>query len=133
MSTTLLLTIGKAAGKNYYFSAYAPHGGAYGYVHQGARMSMVDIVELVKIVGFGAIIFVIWLVTIRFFMEVLKQQKEYFDKIMAEQSKRLDENMAVLNKFAESIEYLGGRVSDISTKIDMNQSCPIVKKELEGR
>jgi hypothetical protein len=52
---------------------------------------------------------------------------------MAEQSKRLDENMAVLNKFAESIEYLGGRVSDISTKIDMNQSCPIVKKELEGR
>jgi hypothetical protein len=89
------------------------------------------IVELVKAVGFSALIFVIWIITLKFFEKILGQQKSYFEKIVAEQSKRNEENFQVLNKFSDAIEYLGGRVSETNSKVDNNHFCPIIRGDMK--
>lgn len=111
-------------------------------------------IELVKYLGTGAVIFVIWLITIKFFSEILKRietlfnsliekqeksfseslnkQESLFTVSLQEQAKRNDQNFQVLNKFAESIDYMAGQVSTVQTKIDSNQFCPIVRDQAKA-
>jgi hypothetical protein len=97
-------------------------------------------IELVRLIGFSAVIFVIWVMTLQFFKHILSQQEkmmttliekqdEQYTRIFEEQSKRNNENFQVLNKFAESIDYMAGRVSEVNSKIENNHFCPIVRKE----
>jgi hypothetical protein len=115
---------------------------------------------LVKLLGFGGVIFVIWIITLRFFDQILKQQKELFHSIIEQQSKRNDENVAVLkqildqqrelfgqiireqsaragenfqvlNKFAEDFDLINGQMGTLIMKIDTNQQCPLIKKDMK--
>lgn len=123
-------------------------------------MDLASLSALVKLLGFGAIIFVIWIMTLRFFDQILKQQKELFQSIIQQQAERSQENIAVLkqildqqkdlfgtivreqslrsgenfqtlNKFAESIEFMGGQMANLCGKIESNMSCPLVRKEIK--
>ena len=100
-----------------------------------------SIIELVKVVGFGAIIFVIWIITLNFFKIILQQNKEQMLALMAQQdkqwrevredqSKRQEESFRILEKHAESLDYLAGQVNNACAKIDSNLFCPIVRKEI---
>ena len=87
-----------------------------------------SIIELVKVIGYPAVIFVIWYMTIKFFEVFLTKQDDKTMKIIETQEKRNQENFQVLNKFAESIDYMAGQISNVNTKMDNNLFCPIVKK-----
>ncbi len=90
---------------------------------------MAVVIDIVKAVGFSGIIFVIWLLTLKFFMQVLDQQKNSFKETLDEMSARNRENFEVLNKFAQGTEYLGGKMAEVESKIENNRFCPIVRDE----
>lgn len=124
-------------------------------------IDLTSVAALVKLTGFGAIIFVIWLVTLRFFDTILKQQKELFQSVISQQGQRGEENIAVLkqileqqkelfssivkeqslrasenfqtlNKFAESVEFMGGQIANLCGKIETNMNCPLVRKQIKS-
>jgi hypothetical protein len=86
-----------------------------------------DLLEGAKILGFGLVVFIIWVLTIRFFEKILQQQQKQFDQFIAELSKRNTENFQVLNKFAEASEFAGGAISNLSSDINNNRFCPVVR------
>jgi len=88
------------------------------------------VIDIVKAVGFSGIIFVIWVLTLKFFIQILAQQKAAFDEVLKEMSRRNEENFQVLNKFAEAIEFTGGQLSSIDGSIKNNRFCPIVRDEM---
>jgi len=92
-----------------------------------------EIVNLAKILGFGIVIFIIWVLTIKFFEQVLKQQQTQFDRVINELSKRNDENFQVLNKFAEASEFTSGQISNLSSEIKNNQFCPVLRDRRDRR
>jgi hypothetical protein len=98
------------------------------------------IIDIVKAVGFSGIIFVIWVMTLKFFMHILDEQKKAFEESMARQkssfdgiweelSRRNKENFEILNKFASAVEYIGGQMSIMDGKIENNRFCPIMRDE----
>jgi len=98
-----------------------------------------ELTELVKILGFGMAITVVWILTIRFFDRVLVAQQNQFDKMLAqfetqygkmidELSKHNTENHSVLNKFAESIDFTNGLSAQLQSDIANNNFCPIVRE-----
>ncbi|MBN2188377.1 MAG: hypothetical protein JW699_02900 [Chitinispirillaceae bacterium] len=91
------------------------------------------IIEAAKVIGFGMVVFVIWVLTIRFFEKVMAQQQEQFDRFIDELSKRNDENFQVLNKFAEASEYAGGQISNLASEIRNNNYCPIIREQQEKK
>jgi len=102
--------------------------------------SIASTIELVRLLGFSAVVFIIWIVTVQFFKHILREQKDLlisllnkqdgqYRAIFEEQSRRNTENFQVLNKFAESIDYIAGQVSTTNSKIENNHYCPIVRKE----
>jgi hypothetical protein len=116
---------------------------------------MTWLVELLKVAGFSGLIFTIWIITMRFFQNLLNQQKELmtatmtqqkilfetlinnqkelFQKIFDEQSQRNRENFSVLNKFAESIDYMAGQVSECNSKIENHHFCPVVRDKTAAK
>jgi hypothetical protein len=95
---------------------------------------------IVKTLGAVGVVFVIWILTLGFFREILNQQKEMFSdmvreqkdlfgKMVAEQSVRNEENFQVLNKFAAAIEFTGSELSSIGSDVKNNRFCPVVSDE----
>lgn len=93
-----------------------------------APLDWPEISRLAQILGFGIVVFVMWIMTIKFFIYVLKSREENSRRIEDALTKRNDENFQVLNKFAEDLEFNSGRLSDLSSKIDNNTYCPLVRE-----
>jgi len=92
--------------------------------------------ELTKMVGFSALVFVIWLITLRFCLQIFKtHDQRYVDlltsqkSILDEQSKREQQNFELLKQLIESNDYVAGAISSLSTKIDNNLFCPLMRKD----
>lgn len=74
------------------------------------------IIELVKNIGFPAVIFAIWYI-------YHKSQVKTFEDIVSN-------NFIVLKDLLETNQYHAALLSRIENKIDTNLWCPILKREL---
>ncbi len=72
--------------------------------------------ELIKNIGFPAVIFIIWYI-------YHKAQVKIFEDI-------INNNFIVLKDLLETNQYHAALLSRIESKIDTNLWCPILKKEL---
>jgi hypothetical protein len=95
---------------------------------------------IVKTLGAVGVVFVIWILTLGFFREILNQQKEMFSdmvreqkelfgNMVSEQSARNNENFQVLNKFAVAIEFTGSELSSLGSDVKNNRFCPVVRDQ----
>ncbi|MBN2189332.1 MAG: hypothetical protein JW699_07745 [Chitinispirillaceae bacterium] len=92
-----------------------------------------EVVGLAKILGFGIIVFIIWVMTVKFFERILAQQQVQWDAFINELSKRNGENFQVLNKFAEASEFAGGQISQLTSEIRNNRFCPVIREQQERK
>lgn len=72
--------------------------------------------ELIKNIGFPAVIFIIWYI-------YHKAQVKIFEDIV-------NNNFIVLKDLLETNQYHAALLSRIESKIDTNLWCPVLKKEL---
>lgn len=77
------------------------------------------IIELVKNVGFPAVIFAIWYI-------YHKSQVKTFEEIIRN-------NFAVLKDLLETNQEHTSVLSRIENKIDVNLWCPFIKREIAGK
>ncbi len=77
------------------------------------------IIELVKNVGFPAVIFAIWYIYHR-------SQAKIFEEV-------LKNNFSVLKDLLETNQEHTALLSRIENKIDANLWCPVIKKEVSDR
>lgn len=91
------------------------------------------IIELIKNIGFPALIFAIW-----FFYHKAnataqekreKQTAETFQQILNEQAKREERNFGLLKDMLETNQYHGSLLAKIAQQIEANQWCPLLKKD----
>ena len=116
------------------------------------------LVKLIEMIGFSGVVFVIWLITVRHFREERADQrkqsaeeradqrkqfaeeradqKKQFGELLASQraildemSKREQQNFQLLKQLIESNDYVAGAISSLSTKIDNNLFCPLMRKD----
>jgi hypothetical protein len=80
------------------------------------------LLELLKSVGFPAIIFIVWYI-------YHKAQVEFFMNILKEQAEREERNFKLLNDMVETIQYHTAILSRVEQKIDSNDFCPIIKEQ----
>lgn len=87
--------------------------------------------ELVKAIGFPAVIFVIWYLyhqsQVKQWDSVSKSNMVFFDRILQERSTQDQRDYELLKEVIEVLRYQGALVSRMETKIDNNQFCPLVK------
>ena len=80
------------------------------------------LMELVKNVGFPAVIFAIWYLYHRAQVKAWEAQMQ----TMREHEERM---FALLNGQLEALQCLVGQCARMETKIDSNMYCPMVRKE----
>lgn len=90
------------------------------------------LIEIVKAIGFPAVIFVIWFLYHKSQVEQQKQSSKdnvkMFTKIIDEQAQREERNYKLLKEMLETHQYHGALLSVIKEKIDTNQWCPYIKE-----
>jgi len=74
-------------------------------------------IELVKYVGFPALIFIIWFV-------YHKSQTKTFENI-------IDQNFKLLGGLLESVQYQSAMLTKIAEQIQANQFCPLMRKDYQ--
>jgi hypothetical protein len=79
------------------------------------------LLELIKAVGFPAVIFIIWYI-------YHKSQVEFYKQILNEQAERENRNFEVLRELTETIQATTAILSRMEYKIDSNTYCPITKE-----
>lgn len=75
------------------------------------------IIELIKNIGFPAVIFAIWYI-------YHKAQAKAFENV-------INNNFKILKDLLETTQYNVAVLSRIENKIDTNLWCPILRKELK--
>lgn len=80
-------------------------------------------VEIVKNIGFPAVIFIIWFL-------YHKSQVEILTKMLAEQSQREERNYQTLKELTEALQANTATICRMEYKIDTGYTCPILKKEI---
>jgi len=79
------------------------------------------LIEVLKAIGFPALIFVVWYL-------YHKSQVEIFRQLLKEQADREERNFSVLKELAETIQATTAILSRMEYKMDSNQWCPISKE-----
>ncbi len=88
------------------------------FFNQGGKMSETALlIELVKNIGFPAVIFAIWYI-------YHKSQVKTFEDV-------INNNFKVLKDLLETNQYHAAILSRIESKIDTNLWCPILKRSLK--
>ncbi len=104
-------------------------------------------IDLIKYVGFPALIFIIWYIYHKSesqkWQEFFKQQEVHSErqfhlfretvKNTSEVQKRESERQfSLLKDLTETVQYHAAVLARMESKIDNNQWCPIVNKEKRG-
>jgi hypothetical protein len=95
--------------------------------------------ELIKLIGFPAVIFAIWYVSHlanQKTVETLQQANEetiqslqhQYDKIIALQKDYSDRNFDLLKDISRTNELQCGLLGELKTMISLNQFCPVVRQ-----
>lgn len=79
------------------------------------------LIEIIKAVGFPAIIFIIWYLYHR-------SQVDFYKQILDEQAERENRNFEVLKELTETIQATTAILSRMEYKIDSNNWCPISRE-----
>jgi hypothetical protein len=136
------------------------HGGAVyepPHLYPGGFMDAVagmSFQRLAEVGGISVIIFVIWILTIKFFdrlvieqkntfntivsgnkeqfQAILTNQKDQFDSYLQEQKRHDQQAFELLKDMVETSEYVAGRMASLESKVDNNLFCPIVRERKSG-
>ncbi len=89
--------------------------------------------ELVKNIGFPALIFAVWYLYHRSQVKAWELRETSQAKTFETQIQTMNEHevriFQLLNGQLEALQCLVGQVARVESKIDSNQHCPIVRKE----
>lgn len=85
------------------------------------------LIEVIKVIGFPAVIFAIWFIDHKSQEKQQKDTVEAFNKIIDEQAKREERNFNLLREMLETNNFHGSILSEIKEKINTNQWCPYLK------
>lgn len=78
-------------------------------------------IELIKVVGFPAVIFAIWYIDHKSQDRKHEDTKKTFETL-------IDNNFKLLSGLIESVHYQSALLAKISEKISSNQFCPLMRK-----
>lgn len=100
-------------------------------------------IELVKSIGFPALIFIMWLIYFRADAKKggrrIEQQvkqfeiqnqllREFMERSLDNQKTIYEEQIDLLKEITETLQYQAACLVRTETKIDNNQFCPVVRK-----
>lgn len=77
--------------------------------------------EIIKNIGFPAIIFIIWYIYHR-------SQVEFYKEVLKNQEEREKRNFEILQEMTEAMQRTVAILSRMEYKIDSNSYCPISKE-----
>jgi hypothetical protein len=97
-------------------------------------------IEIMKVVGFPALLFFVWYLYHRSETEKWKiylaqvqvenkQQFELFKSGMIQQERAREQMFLLLKETIETVSYHSQMLSRVEQKMDTNQFCPLVRKE----
>jgi hypothetical protein len=90
------------------------------------------LIELIKYVGFPAVIFAIWYLyhqsQVRLWSENSKSNSEVFERILRERSIRDARDYELMKNQIEVAQMQAAILARLEQKIDTNQFCPMVKE-----
>jgi hypothetical protein len=79
-------------------------------------------IEIIKSIGFPALIFIVWFI-------YHKSQVEFFKQILKEQAEREERNFQSIKDLTEALQVNIASLCRIEYKIDTGMQCPF-KKEM---
>ena len=89
--------------------------------------------ELVKNVGFPAVIFLIWYLyhesQVRLWTTTSENNAKIFERILSERNLRDERDFDLMKGIVETMQFQGAIVARMEGKIDNNQFCPIVREK----
>ena len=89
--------------------------------------------ELVKNLGFPALIFAVWYLYHRSQVKAWEARETAQNETVRTQMQAMNEHEArmfnLLNVQLEALQCLVGQVARVESKVDANQFCPIVRRE----
>ncbi|MEW5970230.1 MAG: hypothetical protein AB1706_10210 [Pseudomonadota bacterium] len=87
------------------------------------------LVELIKLVGFPAVIFAIWYVSHISNKEMFATMQSQFRQIIETQEKSTERNFELLSEILDITRSQAALMSELKTLIKLNQYCPLSRKD----
>lgn len=87
------------------------------------------LVEIVKVIGFPAVIFVMWYIDHKSQDRKHEDTKETFEKLIENMEKNSNKHFDLLKEMLEINNYQGSLLIKMEEHLRTNQYCPYVRKE----
>jgi hypothetical protein len=106
-------------------------------IDPGLAKEVASYVELIKVIGFPALIFLIWYLYHRSenlkweknFEAQREMQREMIQGILKQSSEERENQLLRWKEFLETLSLQTSQLARLETKIDSNEFCPITRRQ----